>query len=237
MTVVTLCVLRFGVSTLWLQSYPLYHFGCSWRFSHAHECHFSATTTKWLLQPLQAIWQAVVHISPTNHGEPAPNIDQLKLGQEMVGSLVNQIYQLASEAAKHTTAAPVLSNEYGFIPSNLPLPLFVLDESETIQFANQAAAEYIGQKTDALIGKNVYMVLDMAFPNKDTLDAWFKESKTTVATASHSWERVRLNVLDNHRPDCLTWLPTTTKTIPTSSPPCWCCLTTWPNSILRTNRP
>jgi len=159
---------------------------------------FSATTTKWLLQPLQAIWQAVVHISPTNHGEPAPNIDQLKLGQEMVGSLVNQIYQLASEAAKHTTAAPVLSSEYGFIPSNLPLPLFVLDESETIQFANQAAAEYIGQKTDALIGKNVYMVLDMAFPNKDTLDAWLKESKTTVATASHSWERVRLNVLDNH---------------------------------------
>ena len=159
---------------------------------------FSATTTNWMLQPLEAIWQAVVHLSPTEHGSSAPKIGQLKLGQEMVGSIVNQIYQLSSMAAHHDTATPVLNSEYGFIPTNLPLPFFVLDESETIKFANQAAADYIGQKIDTLVGKNVYMVLDMAFPNKDTLDAWLKESKANAATASHSWERVRLNVLDNH---------------------------------------
>ncbi len=158
----------------------------------------SATTTHWVLQPLGAVWQAVVHLSPGQHDLAAPRIDQLKLGQEMIGNLVNQIYQLASMAAQHDTAAPAPSSEPGFIPTHLPLPLFVLDESETIKFANQAAADYIGQKIDTLAGKNVYMVLDMAFPNKDTLDAWLKESKANAATASHSWERVRLNVLDNH---------------------------------------
>ena len=61
MTVVTLASCGLAYLLLVATELPLYHFDCSWRFSHAHECHFSATTTRWLPQPLQAIWQAVVH--------------------------------------------------------------------------------------------------------------------------------------------------------------------------------
>ena len=38
------------------------------------------------------------------------------------------------------------------------------------------------------------MVLDMSFPSENTLDTWLKDAKTNNATASKSWERVRLNV-------------------------------------------
>jgi signal transduction histidine kinase len=42
------------------------------------------------------------------------------------------------------------------------------------------------------------MILDMAFPSEDTFDTWLKTVKQRTATASNSWERVRLNVRENH---------------------------------------
>jgi signal transduction histidine kinase len=42
------------------------------------------------------------------------------------------------------------------------------------------------------------MVLDMLFPSEDTFDQWLKQVKGKFVTATHSWERVRINVLDNH---------------------------------------
>ncbi|HEY1064386.1 MAG TPA: histidine kinase dimerization/phospho-acceptor domain-containing protein, partial [Candidatus Saccharimonadales bacterium] len=152
-----------------------------------------------LLQPARALWQVILHVSPTDHGVAAPDIDSLKVGRELVTSLASQVYQLANVAAHSgqvTDTSPL--STYGFPATNLPLPLFVLDASETIQFANQAAAEYVGHPANELKGKNIYMVLDMAFPSESTLDTWLKKAKANNATASKSWERVRLNVLDNH---------------------------------------
>jgi len=80
----------------------------------------------------------------------------------------------------------------------MPLPLIVLDASEMITFANETASQYIGIATGDMIGKNVYMVLDMSFPSADTFDGWLKAAKLKKATANGAWERVRLNVRDNH---------------------------------------
>lgn len=151
-----------------------------------------------LLQPFKFGWQAIMHVSPTEHGVAAPDVTQLKIGRELVASLASQVYQLANIAHQADQEADKPKAEYGFTATNLPLPLFVLDATETIVFANPMAANYVGQSPEDLKGKNVYMVLDMAFPSENTLDSWLKKVKSTSATATESWERVRLNVLDNH---------------------------------------
>jgi two-component system sensor histidine kinase VicK len=150
--------------------------------------------------PIKALWQAILHLSPTEQGVAAPKLEDLKVGRELVASLSAQVYQLsnvvteaAAEATKET--ADLKRN---FIAQNLPLPLILLDSSETIKFANEEAARYIGIAADDMIGKNVYMVLDMSFPSDDTFDKWLKETKSKNATATMSWERIRLNVRDNH---------------------------------------
>lgn len=153
----------------------------------------------YVLQPLQAIWQAVLHLSPTDHGIAAPKIENLKLGQDLVTSLTSQIYQLY-DMAKEVAVAQKNDNglSTNFVAQNLPLPLIVLDNSQTIIFANDVASKYIGTPVSELMGKNIYMVLDMAFPSENTFDSWLKKAQTTSATAVNSWERVRLNVRDNH---------------------------------------
>ena len=156
--------------------------------------------TVYATEPIAALWQAVLSLQPDQNTVEAPQLDKLRLGQELVGSLVAQIYQYADQA-QHAVAATQQQSQSlagNFVAQNLPLPFLVLDNAETIQFANQAAADYIGITAAELVGKNVYMVLDMSFPNEDTFDTWLKASKQQSATAVRSWERVKLNVRDNH---------------------------------------
>lgn len=152
------------------------------------------------LQPLQALWQAILHLNPTEQGVAAPKLEELKVGRELIAGLCAQIYQLASTAGTAAAEAAKQTSDprRNFIAANLPLPLILLDNAENIKFANEAAARYIGIAAEDIIGKNVYMVLDMSFPSEDTFDKWLKATKAKSATAATSWERIRLNVRDNH---------------------------------------
>ncbi|MGH7240484.1 MAG: histidine kinase dimerization/phospho-acceptor domain-containing protein, partial [Candidatus Saccharimonadales bacterium] len=153
----------------------------------------------YLMQPLKSLWNTLTQLSP---GETPnmTNADKLSFGRELVTHLVHRIYQIANvaEQAKVGVTKEMSDLSRNFIAQSLPLPFFVLDSSENIKFANQAAADYLGMPTIDLIGKNVYMELDMSFPSENTFDRWLNQAKASSATAGTSWERVRLNVRDNH---------------------------------------
>ncbi len=157
-------------------------------------------TSQWTVQPLDALWKVILHLSPSEHGVATPDVEKLKLGRELVVSLTAQIYQLADVASKSKASSMVEGQNlsHSFIAQNLPLPFLVLDATETIQFANQAAADYIGETVANMVGKNVYLLMDMSFPSEDTFDTWLKASKASSATSTSNWERVRLNVRENH---------------------------------------
>jgi signal transduction histidine kinase len=149
--------------------------------------------------PLTAIRQAILHISPSEHGIPAPQLNQLRIGRELVVNLIGQIYEFNDVTSKTQALAEIEQKDikHNFIAQNLPLPLFILDAAENIKFANKAAADYIGIDAPNLINKNVYMVLDMSFTSTNTFDTWLKKAKIAKATFVGSWERVRLNARDN----------------------------------------
>jgi signal transduction histidine kinase len=159
----------------------------------------TAISSAYVMTPIRAVTQAILHVSPGKQTD-APEIENLKLGRELLTNLTARIYMLASAAAQKGadsgTAATSLQSD--FVANALPLPLFVLDATETIQFVNQAAADYIGGKAEELKGKNIYMVLDMLFPSEQTFDSWLTNAKVHRVTASNSWERVRMSVNDAH---------------------------------------
>ncbi|HET8991693.1 MAG TPA: ATP-binding protein [Candidatus Saccharimonadales bacterium] len=155
---------------------------------------------KHLMEPLDSLWQAVMHLTPESDSVARPDLEQIKFGKDLVSNLTGHIYQLISVANKLSEESALKARDLSqnFIAQNLPLPLMILDAQEIIKFANPAIASYIGIEVKDLIGKNVYMVLDMAFASEDTFDNWLKTVKTSSATASKSWERVRMDVRDNH---------------------------------------
>jgi signal transduction histidine kinase len=147
---------------------------------------------------VKALWQTILHLAPNGAAIAAPQPESLRFGRELVTSLSTHLYELIS-VAERTAAQDHQENkslQHNFIAQNLPVPLIVLDATEMIRFANEAAATYVGINAADMIGKNVYMVLDMSFPSESTFDSWLKAAKTKNATASASWDRVRLNVRD-----------------------------------------
>lgn len=161
-------------------------------------------SSNYVLQPLRALWQAILHLNPNEQGIAAPNINDIKLGRALVANLTAQLYQLTNIADSNVAKSQLQFSDLhrNFIAQNLPLPLLVIDATETIKFANEATARYMGIASKDMIGKNVYMVLDMSFPTEETFDSWLKNAKINNATASANWERVRLNVRDD-RPERL----------------------------------
>lgn len=155
--------------------------------------------TDWLIQPLKVFWDAIRRLNDGDRNPAVPQAEELHLGRELIVNLTAQIYQLASVAsqASETSHRQQVDPAHNFIAQSLPLPLLVLDASETIIFANEAAVRYLGQPAKDITGKNAYMALDMSFPSEDTFDDWLKTAKLKAATATNSWERVRLNVRDN----------------------------------------
>ena len=153
-------------------------------------------TTSYLVQPTRLIWQAILHIAPDAGDVPAPDLKKARLGRELVTSLVTHIYQIANvvdSMEKLAGSKPDL--KANFIANNLPLPLLVLDKEENIVFANKAMLDYL-HRTDELAGQNVYSVLDLAFTSDQTFDKWLEGVKAKTATATKSWERVRLQVTE-----------------------------------------
>lgn len=154
--------------------------------------------TDFAMQPLQAIWQAVMHIVPHGKEVAAPDVQHLVVGRTLVASLTAQIYQIASVAEQIVgrTSTQSASLSANFVASNLPLPLFVLNAEQTIIYANGAAGAYLGRKPEDMIGQNVYSIINMLFPTEETFSAWHDKVRASSVTASSFWERVRIDVSD-----------------------------------------
>jgi two-component system sensor histidine kinase VicK len=148
--------------------------------------------------PIKAIWQSVLHLSPTDHGVPSPNMKSVRIGRDLVSSLNAQVYQLANTAQNVENAAFQKNKDLAgnFVASNLPLPLIVLNKYDMLQYANASAAKYLGQPLAELIGKNINTLLDMSFQDNDTFDTWLRKAKDESAVSNKSWERVKVTLPD-----------------------------------------
>jgi PAS domain-containing protein len=147
------------------------------------------------MQPLQAVWQAVVHLEP-REAVAAPDISKLVVGRVLVSQLTDQIYQIASVAEHGAGSEQASALDTNFIASSLPLPLFVLNAEQVIVFANRAACTYLGRDATDLTGKDLPAVLNMSFASEQTLADWLEKVKSSNATAATVWERVRLDITD-----------------------------------------
>jgi signal transduction histidine kinase len=158
------------------------------------------TTSAYVTQPTRALWQAILHLSPTTQGVAAPDIEKLTLGRELITNLTAQIHQLTDVAERSALAAQQATVDvtHNFVAQNLPVPFVTLDASEAITFANEAMSQYLGIPAAELVGKNIYFVMDLSFPSEDTFDSWLKDVKLNSATATRAWERVKMDVRDNH---------------------------------------
>lgn len=156
---------------------------------------FSRYLTAYVTEPIEALRQAILHVAPEHQGASAPNLENVRLGRELVTTLALQVYQLASTlelkaGPEKKSQKPTWQSDS--VVNNLPVPVIVLDREQTIVYANTATAEYLQLPNTDIVGQNMYSILDLAFPSEHTFDEWLTECRKDKLTANMSWERVRL---------------------------------------------
>lgn len=167
------------------------------------------------VKPIKAIWQAIWHISPGKENVAPPDLSRLKMGRELVDSLMRQVYELASPSGvmptktstintKSATASSSVTSQDTLPPAagvnaeiilgSLPVPVIALDNSGIIVFVNKAVTASTTLQPTDLLGKLLNDVLPFSFSGATTLENWLKEVNGSRATASSSWDRVRLQL-------------------------------------------
>ncbi len=159
----------------------------------------AALLTPLVTEPIRFLSQAILHVVPSHSGTPAPNLEQSRIGRELVTSLSLQIYQLASSAPLAGLGSSQ-TDTAGTIADHIPLPLLVIDKAGVIQFANEAARNYLNRPAGELLKKDLYSTLDLLFPNEQTFDAWLADCRANKVTATQSWDRVRLKLANQSDP-------------------------------------
>lgn len=162
--------------------------------------------TPFLTEPIKNVWQAVWHISPNKESVPAPNLDNVRVGHELVNSLVLQIYNLVqiqgiqgenlpTETSRQAPSqAPILNPT---IIDSIPSSLFFIGADKTIRDTNVLASRFLNKDKQQLIGKNIYDVLSMSFNGEDTLDSWLASVTTNKVSDTKSWQRVKVTTEEN----------------------------------------
>lgn len=153
-----------------------------------------------IASPLNAVTQAVLHISPSEHGVAAPKLETIGMGRAYVTELVQQIQALANipidqALGEHVTQATQATD----ILAHLPFPVFILNKSQQVTFATDNALGYSGVESAELFGKPLYDMLTIEFSSDFTLDSWIADCQQNKATDTAYWRRVR--VYSKRRPD------------------------------------
>lgn len=158
---------------------------------------FVASLATTILEPLHRVWQAVLYVSPHHQGTPAPQLDHIRIGRQLVSTMITQIYQFASqEDSKDLIAHRKEIIQSANIVSHLPLPLFVFNKQLLVTNASNRALEYCEIESAELFGKPIYESLHLEFPSEFTLEQWIQDCQSNRVTNDGYWERVRVRSRD-----------------------------------------
>ncbi len=146
------------------------------------------------LKPLDVVWRAILHVTPGHSDTTPPNLDDNKIGQELVTTLAMQVYQLASTSS---TQIPVAAQNNNNITHDFPLPVLTVSKDQQISYINQAGLQYLGLKNEDVVQKDLYSVLDLSFSDENTLDGWLKDCRLNKATGQKNWQRVKLKLAND----------------------------------------
>lgn len=156
----------------------------------------SSRITRYALEPLRVLRQAILHVSETSHVNP-PNLEKLHQGRELITKLSQQVYQFASrqnssDLIEHRKSLIQASS----IISHLPLPLFVFNKDLLVTNASDSGLEYCEIESSALFGKPLFDSVNLEFPSERTLEEWINECQQNKVTDRAYWERVRVRLPD-----------------------------------------
>ncbi|MEK7471791.1 MAG: ATP-binding protein [Patescibacteria group bacterium] len=147
------------------------------------------------LKSSEFLSMAILHVTRDNQVVGAPDVTTVPAAQDFMNSLAQTVYEIAANPLTQATPKTTPGNDFQKeLLQNTPLAIYALNKDGSLTYANQAGIVYAGLKIPEAIGQKFYDVIKLSFASTDTLESWLKASENTTATATHTWERVQLEL-------------------------------------------
>ena len=154
-------------------------------------------------EPVKMLESVIGYATHSNRETAQPDLDNIKLGRELIIAQSHQIYDLASknsavvadEANINTSSSLAPSLSAQAILNSVATPIFGVDANQIITMVNNFGATYLGEKPSDIVGKPIFDILNLSFQGEDSYADWLTNAKSTTITATRSWNRVR-HVID-----------------------------------------
>jgi signal transduction histidine kinase len=156
------------------------------------------------VEPLEMIEEVIDYAAHDNRNTNQPNMQNLRVGRELIAAQSLQIYDLASSVSNSrssqssATAYAQLPTTSATILDSISTPIIGIDANLLITVANKSATEYVGKSLTDMLGKPFYDCLNLSFQSDETYQSWLEKVKETSVTASRSWNRVRHVIDEDH---------------------------------------
>lgn len=144
-----------------------------------------------LSEPLRAVAQAILHVSPTPLQIQAPDVEKLSLAKELVANLNRLVYDYAAGGG-----ATDQKEKLDLTIQKLPVAIIGLDAEANITMANPKAQEY-ARASESIVGKNLYGLFDVLFQTEDTLEEWIEKVRSSAVTAQKYWHAIKITPYGN----------------------------------------
>ncbi len=134
-------------------------------------------------RPFRDLVQAIVLVAgePSTAAPPNPNLPEYE--RDGFRDILQTIYELAAARQAAANASTVQSNDIlATAADNTKTGIIIMDSNRKIVYSNHHAPVQIG--TDGA------SVLQLIFPDDDTIDAWLDKVSHAKLTSEHKWARV-----------------------------------------------
>lgn len=145
---------------------------------------------KAIARPTEYIAQSILHIAPSEHLVPAPNVETLAFGKEMVDTLSRQIYAFATNAQQVDSAG---ANPLQGIVNQVSVPLLGIAADGKIGLINESASTTF--PIEGLLGKDLQSALQFIGEDASDIDSWLSEHKQSLRE-SKRWPKVEVKTPD-----------------------------------------
>lgn len=147
-----------------------------------------------LAKPTEYIAQTILHISPTEHLVPAPNLETLKFGHELVDSLSRQVYAYATATNQSGGQQQVFSDIQALV-NQVPIALLGVDQDGIIAMVNPAATTAF--PIENLNGRPLDGTFQFISEAEPSIRAWLSQINESSLHEMKRWPKIELKTAED----------------------------------------
>jgi signal transduction histidine kinase len=141
--------------------------------------------------PLDGMFDIIRHAGGDKNLIP-PNIDDMKVGQDIVRTASSIVYGMADNQAENSKKIAVEHEYMMSLLNESPLPTIVIDSDKNIRYFNKSAGKYFRPTVENPINVALGTALEISYPSDKTLETWLEFCQTNKIKDTGIWERVRI---------------------------------------------